>query len=538
MGFRNRDRHGEESGVPGSLGDALLFTTMCIIGFPVDVHVKDGSIYSGIFHTACVENDYGIVLKKARMTKKGNQDANVASGDLIETLVVLSEDLVQVVAKGILLPADSVACNVTGNDVWDVMGSIPSLECAENGVKMKISNETNTDRMQISRTRQVGDGRSQGKQLDYEGKSDFHKEETAHEVPGSGSSCELTIPLVNDAVDACFTQSNAVEATDQEIASKLLPNGAHSDRPASSVVKQNNHCQESSASDDNSCSSAISFGVSTSGTSFVEVTTESRVSSSSTPIEMVTTKSSSLNSKELKCQTSLIAETSPVPTEIDELTVDASDEDGKFVIKASLCCEDRSDLLPDLIKTLKALRLRTLRAEITTLGGRLNPGAKVFCPAYGNHRSVTPPAVPTAPNVAYLPDSFSMVPIASAQPEVEISPFVPRSSLPVKFLPYGNLVAGNGVSESQFSPSFIGHVGSRTQPNRYAGQQYSIQSGSAYTHPNSQSVMVGRSGHLVYMHPVSHDVNQSVAVFSQVSTHPLLIPHQGHLPKHQGLNTN
>lgn len=67
----------------------------------------------------------------------------------------------------------------------------------------------------------------------------------------------------------------------------------------------------------------------------------------------------------------MIAETSPVPTEIDELTVDTSDEDGKFVIKASLCCEDRSDLLPDLIKTLKALRLRTLKAEITTLGGRV-----------------------------------------------------------------------------------------------------------------------------------------------------------------------
>ncbi|XP_055809769.1 transcription factor bHLH30-like [Solanum dulcamara] len=77
--------------------------------------------------------------------------------------------------------------------------------------------------------------------------------------------------------------------------------------------------------------------------------------------------------KELKRQTSLIAETSLVPTEIDELTVDnaTSDEDGKFLIKASLCCEDRSDLLPDLIKTLKALRLKTLKAEITTLGGRV-----------------------------------------------------------------------------------------------------------------------------------------------------------------------
>ncbi|GMJ04735.1 hypothetical protein HRI_004142700 [Hibiscus trionum] len=75
--------------------------------------------------------------------------------------------------------------------------------------------------------------------------------------------------------------------------------------------------------------------------------------------------------KELKRQTCLIAETSPIPTETDELTVDASDQDDKFVIKASLCCEDRSDLLPDLIKTLKDLRLKTLKAEITTLGGRV-----------------------------------------------------------------------------------------------------------------------------------------------------------------------
>ncbi|KAI9091966.1 hypothetical protein K1719_027901 [Acacia pycnantha] len=78
--------------------------------------------------------------------------------------------------------------------------------------------------------------------------------------------------------------------------------------------------------------------------------------------------------KELKRQTSLIAETSPVPTEVDELTVDTADDDdmdGKFVIKASFCCEDRSDLLPELIKTLKALKLRTLKAEITTLGGRV-----------------------------------------------------------------------------------------------------------------------------------------------------------------------
>ncbi|MED6177145.1 Transcription factor bHLH30 [Stylosanthes scabra] len=76
--------------------------------------------------------------------------------------------------------------------------------------------------------------------------------------------------------------------------------------------------------------------------------------------------------KELKRQTSLIAETTSLPSESDELTVhDASDEDGNFVIKASLCCQDRSDLLPQLITTLKSMNLRTLKADITTLGGRV-----------------------------------------------------------------------------------------------------------------------------------------------------------------------
>jgi len=78
--------------------------------------------------------------------------------------------------------------------------------------------------------------------------------------------------------------------------------------------------------------------------------------------------------KELKRQTSEIVteEACPLPTESDELTVDASsDEDGRLVVRASLCCDDRADLLPDLIRALKALRLRALKAEITTLGGRV-----------------------------------------------------------------------------------------------------------------------------------------------------------------------
>ncbi|RWW89819.1 hypothetical protein BHE74_00001138 [Ensete ventricosum] len=76
--------------------------------------------------------------------------------------------------------------------------------------------------------------------------------------------------------------------------------------------------------------------------------------------------------KELKRQTSEMAEESPLPTEDDELTVDSiCDEDGKFIVRASLCCDDRPDLLPDLTSALKTLKLRTLKAEITTVGGRV-----------------------------------------------------------------------------------------------------------------------------------------------------------------------
>ena len=41
----------------------------------------------------------GIVLKKARMIKKGKCNSNIAKGEVIDTLVILSGDFVQLVAK-------------------------------------------------------------------------------------------------------------------------------------------------------------------------------------------------------------------------------------------------------------------------------------------------------------------------------------------------------------------------------------------------------------------------------------------------------
>lgn len=60
--LREEGKIRNDAAAAAALGDALLFTTMCIIGMSVDVHARDGSVYSGIFHTASVDNDYGLLL--------------------------------------------------------------------------------------------------------------------------------------------------------------------------------------------------------------------------------------------------------------------------------------------------------------------------------------------------------------------------------------------------------------------------------------------------------------------------------------------
>lgn len=77
--------------------------------------------------------------------------------------------------------------------------------------------------------------------------------------------------------------------------------------------------------------------------------------------------------RELKRMVDDIGQASPVPSEADEVSLEYPDssEEGRPVIRASLCCEDRPDLLSDLMKTLRSLRLRAVKAEIATLGSRV-----------------------------------------------------------------------------------------------------------------------------------------------------------------------
>ncbi|XP_044336739.1 transcription factor bHLH51 [Triticum aestivum] len=66
-----------------------------------------------------------------------------------------------------------------------------------------------------------------------------------------------------------------------------------------------------------------------------------------------------------------------VPPEADEVSVefcctgDTDDDNRRLYMKASVSCDDRPDLVAGFIQALHGLRLRTVRAEVTSLGGRV-----------------------------------------------------------------------------------------------------------------------------------------------------------------------
>ncbi|XP_074348178.1 uncharacterized protein LOC141686960 isoform X2 [Apium graveolens] len=415
------------------VSDMLVFTTMCIIGHTVDVFVKDGSIFSGIFYTSSPHQDFSIILKKARMVKKGNRVANVGNKGVIETLVIKAQDLVQVVSKGVLHSEDGGSGNASWNDIGatsNASSTVSVEKAAHNGKhtgNKKRNNRSRSsarsgngvvdcsapkgteDSSNASNNRYAGRGWSRQNRGDYEEKSEYRKEQNILELQGSIST-----------LDAPETQSNVVSEIHEEITTKVLLN----DVPDSSVcLDVKIHGPEVAP-----ISETMPSGVSAAISATIKASSEMHLSTLA-PTKMAPQKISSLN------------------------------------------------------KNAKEFKL--------------NPGAKTFSPS-AHQRSVTP-VVPAATSVAYMTETSPVVSISTAQPEVELSPFVPRS-VPVKYVPYGGLVSSNGGTDMQYS----------------------------------QPLMVGRLGQLVYMHPVSHDVVQGAPAFSQMPHIPLFAQQQIHLPKHQG----
>ena len=53
---------GKTGGYESSSRDRLVYLITCLIGHLVEVHVNNGSIYTGIFHATDAEKDFGMVF--------------------------------------------------------------------------------------------------------------------------------------------------------------------------------------------------------------------------------------------------------------------------------------------------------------------------------------------------------------------------------------------------------------------------------------------------------------------------------------------
>lgn len=127
--------------------------------------------------------------------------------------------------------------------------------------------------------------------------------------------------------------------------------------------------------------------------------------------------------KKLKCNASKISEGCIVPSDADEVRVDVDRDgvdDGICSIKASLSCEDRPDLLADLKHSLQTLQLKTVRAEISTLGGRVKHDFVITCRKKVND-------IGQHPCTTNVREALKSVLDRATTPE-----FVPRTSFPSK----------------------------------------------------------------------------------------------------------
>ncbi|KAF5190384.1 Transcription factor bhlh [Thalictrum thalictroides] len=79
------------------------------------------------------------------------------------------------------------------------------------------------------------------------------------------------------------------------------------------------------------------------------------------------------NVKELKRTTTEACKGFVIPVDVNEVKVEPHKDgvEGLLCIKVSLCCEDRPEIFADLRQALDTFDLKTVKAEMSTLGGRM-----------------------------------------------------------------------------------------------------------------------------------------------------------------------
>ncbi|XP_058108537.1 polyadenylate-binding protein-interacting protein 3-like isoform X2 [Magnolia sinica] len=124
--FSNSVNGSKFGGFESPSRDRLVYVTTCFIGHHVEVQMKNGSIFSGIFHAMSTEKDFGIILKMARLTKDGSSRGQKPIPDSVikapsKTLIIPSKEYVQVIAKDLALTADGFANGHAQEKRQDIM---------------------------------------------------------------------------------------------------------------------------------------------------------------------------------------------------------------------------------------------------------------------------------------------------------------------------------------------------------------------------------------------------------------------------------
>ncbi|XP_074285185.1 polyadenylate-binding protein-interacting protein 3-like [Silene latifolia] len=116
----------KDSGPESSSRDRLVYLTTCLIGHHVDVQVKNGSVYTGIFHATNADKNFGIILKMARLLKDVSFRGHKSGTDSVskaptKTLIIPAHELVQVIAKDVPITCDGLSSEPQGESQQDIM---------------------------------------------------------------------------------------------------------------------------------------------------------------------------------------------------------------------------------------------------------------------------------------------------------------------------------------------------------------------------------------------------------------------------------
>ncbi|CAN6463527.1 unnamed protein product [Victoria cruziana] len=522
-------------GIPSSSNDALIFTTMCVVGLPVEVQVRDGSIYAGIFHTACIEKDYGVVLKMAKMARRGINAENLVGGPIIDTLVILPEDLVQVVAKGVMFPSNGSLGDIFNADkaaVVDVNGTVRPMnfDC-EKEAKLKTTTlDENDQRRSV-----------QEALVDGQHKSVIQSEGCMQAGNDNRSPVENAVANGFRTASACSPENNSEEIKDKASGVPCLfeveeASGTTSTDDERQDVqyglqeqKAFSNCQRQS---EETLVREVACSVSPNMVQMVQSVTTMETDCSNLHVKPGSAKTEKV-SHDVTPADGRPGSSSPKIETADQprhSIVASSDIPSSNPSTSSSSADFPSaSSLSSFPSTTGSVISKNPICNQISKEFKLNPGAKIFSPSSMNLRTSTP----TVSNVDQVSD-ISTLPIVDAHSGIQFNHPTPHAGLPVKYAPHSNLAAGNGGNHPQNPQPVFGHINSRSQPIRYIVQYMPPQGGSMYVHPSNQTVMVGRMGPVVYAPSVSQDSVHGASAIPQGLVRPLLSVHQPLLPKHHG----